>query len=104
MNQTEAITAAGAHAAVAGHTWYLPQESDWQNMIAGCGNVAYTSSMNYTCLNAKLETAGGTALARSTNYWSSTGTTCPFFGETNADFTYTKETISKESVRACFDF
>ena len=110
MSWTDAKGASGAAAhtpVVAGHTWKLPSNDDWNNIITANGNT-------WTGLNTALESAGGTGVVGEDNrYWSSDmtrpsakyvywyikmiagGTTFPWNTETSSE-TY--------NVRACFYF
>ena len=107
-NQADAITAAAGHTAVSGgtFTWRLPSVKDWQYMIIGCNGTAYTdkaTTIDYTCMNAKLATMG-TALENNVGYWSSNDGYSPLFKGTLVDLTETRETTLNANVRACLAF
>lgn len=109
MNQTAAATAASGHISVMGATWRLPSIDDWKKMFKGCGNGASLNEtrVNYTCFNAKLVSAGGTAILAGTQYWSSSEnfTYLSFDGtQVNMSNTDVNEGVSSNHVRACLAF
>jgi hypothetical protein len=75
-------------------------------MIIGCNGTAYTdkaTTIDYTCMNAKLATMG-TALENNVGYWSSNDGYSPLFKGTLVDLTETRETTLNANVRVCLAF
>ena len=95
-----ATAVASGHGAVGGGVWRLPAIQDWKYMFIGRGNGAGPSAttMNYSCFNSKLATAG-TAL-KSDYYWSSIENL--YFNGKEATFDYTDITdgLSRHNSRA----
>jgi hypothetical protein len=93
MSISDAQTAINKKAAISGGTWHIPYAIDWKYMFIGCGNGATTSdaTVNYTCFNAKIATAGGTSISSGSYYWDywsgdqEDPSVCAYFGDTEAE-------------------
>lgn len=93
MSISDAQTAINKKAAISGGTWHIPYAIDWKYMFIGCGNGATTSdaTVNYTCFNAKIATAGGTSISSGSYYWDHWSgdqedpSVCAYFGDTEAE-------------------
>ena len=97
---------ANGKSAIAGSTWRLPTDKDWQYMFWGTYYDTPTVT-DISAFNSKLSTAGGTVLVNN-SYWTNTsindatakgilhdGTYVSFNSLTKTDFWY---------VRACLSF
>ena len=93
---------------VKGQTWKVPSVDEWKLMIGA--NNDDGNDNNFKGLNTAIEKAGGTALQKLTNYWTSTHKSPDIYymsidsdGDANFNPVYDDEGASIP-VRVCFDF
>ena len=97
---------AAAHP-IAGGTWRLPSESDWQRMMWGYYAVD-PAATDISTFQTKLSAAGGTALVDGAYYWTSTvvdteNAKTVFYGAPYAGIQSVVKTFDSH-VRACLSF
>ena len=94
---------------IAGGSWRLPSEKDWQYMLWGYYAVA-PETTDISGFNTKLTTAGGTALASGSamSFWSSTesgeNVKCLYYDGSKWSSFQDKAKTEDWRVRACFAF